>query len=140
MRLDCPDHKVLCLVDQSCTSLVGLAEVSMQPADGNTAPPFPMPRLLKQLNFQPQYPYLSNLVIDRAYRRKGYAKKLVRACEIQAVEWGHSKIFLHVDLDYPAATGLYANLGYSTIRDDPPIMKMFDGVRLRYMSKQLRGS
>mmetsp|Transcript_97937 Transcript_97937/g.280150 ORF Transcript_97937/g.280150 Transcript_97937/m.280150 type:complete len:137 (-) Transcript_97937:779-1189(-) len=73
----------------------------MQPQSGQTAPPFPVPAFLKRLSIRPLFPYISNLVIADKERRKGYAKRLVRACEQQARGWGYDRCYLHVDLDYP---------------------------------------
>jgi len=132
------DHCVFVATNDSENELVGLIEVSMQPQSGQTAPPFPVPAFLKRLSIRPLFPYISNLVIADKERRKGYAKRLVRACEQQARGWGYDRCYLHVDLDYPPAAALYEGMGYGVVREDPSWMKTVNGVALRYMSKALK--
>eukprot|EP00619_Florenciella_sp_RCC1007_P011218 CAMPEP_0205906580 /NCGR_PEP_ID=MMETSP1325-20131115/2029_1 /ASSEMBLY_ACC=CAM_ASM_000708 /TAXON_ID=236786 /ORGANISM="Florenciella sp., Strain RCC1007" /LENGTH=247 /DNA_ID=CAMNT_0053272605 /DNA_START=84 /DNA_END=823 /DNA_ORIENTATION=- len=125
------DHCVFVATDDSDDDLVGLIEVSMQPQTGATAPPFPVPAFLKRLSIRPLFPYISNLVIADKERRKGYAKRLVRACEQQARGWGYDRCYLHVDLNYPPAAALYEGMGYGIVKDDPGWMKTVNGVALR---------
>jgi ribosomal protein S18 acetylase RimI-like enzyme len=62
--------------------------------------------------FEPQHPYISNLAVSPNYRRKGVAKKLLLRCEQTALEWGFSKISLHVLENNDQAKRLYLNNGY----------------------------
>lgn len=125
------------MVDGSPERVIGCIEVSVLPTTGSTAPILPLPRWIKSLAFQPLQPYISNLLVDRRYRRRGYAKRLVQACEDTARAWGFDSVFLHVDADYLPAVLLYESLGYSIVREDPEWKKSLFGTRLRYMTKSL---
>eukprot|EP00960_Hanusia_phi_P020910 616565-Hanusia_phi.AAC.2 len=57
-------------------------------------------------------PYLSNLAVMEKYRMEGMGKALVRWCEELSVEWGHSVIFLHVDVANVNAITFYKRLGF----------------------------
>ena len=134
------DHNVLVLVDstqEEYSGLCGMIELSMQPASGQTAPAIPTPLEAKQRALHMK-PYISNLVVSPLVRRRGFAQRLVRACEARAVAWGFAEVRLHVDMEEIAATQLYSKLGYETISDQAALVKLFSGVQLRYMNKNLR--
>ena len=94
------DHSVILLTDDFeaetdvFSGLRGTIELSMQPTTGETAPsmPIPMKRKLQQGEVKP---YISNLVVAPRFRRRGFGKKLVEACEAKAVALGFSEVYLH---------------------------------------------
>lgn len=138
------DHNVLVLVDDEDTSmpfygLRGLIEVSLQPTTGETSSLMPLPVAIKDyLNKDRLYrPYISNLVVDPRYRRRGYARKLVAECEEISKAWGYGEVYLHVDMGEKPATSLYTKLGYATVSEEPAWKVAFSGVRLRFMRRAL---
>lgn len=116
-----------------------MVELSMQPRSA-TAPAMPTPLDVKKRNARRLQPYISNLVVSPLMRRKGFAQRLVRACEARAVAWGFDELTLHVDMEELAATRLYDKLGYEKLTDQAAWQKLLSGVRLRYMSKSLRNT
>ena len=59
-----------------------------------------------------QYPYISNLAVDKKYRRLGIGKQLLAKCEQAAIDWGYSETRLHVLDSNNAAKHLYYSAGY----------------------------
>jgi ribosomal protein S18 acetylase RimI-like enzyme len=135
------DHNVLCLVDddEGVNGLRGLVEVSIQPATGVTSGLMPLSidvkrKLDKDKTFRP---YISNLVVDPSYRRRGYAQQLINECETISRKWGYEEVFLHVDIGEEPAVALYRKLGYETIAEEPVWKVAFTGVQLRFMRRAL---
>ncbi|MEC4806534.1 MAG: GNAT family N-acetyltransferase [Jaaginema sp. PMC 1079.18] len=62
--------------------------------------------------FGAQYPYISNLAVSPAYRRRGLARQLLCQCEPTAKKWGYREIYLHVMENNTGAIALYRNCGY----------------------------
>jgi len=58
------------------------------------------------------FPYLSNLAVNRKYRRQGVASQLLNSCEQIAISWGFKELYLHVLEDNQQAQQLYFKLGY----------------------------
>ena len=52
-------------------------------------------------------PYLCNMAVDAAHRRKGLARALLSACDDLVVEMGGADVWLHVRANDAAATALY---------------------------------
>mmetsp|Transcript_10866 Transcript_10866/g.35991 ORF Transcript_10866/g.35991 Transcript_10866/m.35991 type:complete len:296 (+) Transcript_10866:75-962(+) len=78
---------------------------------------------------------LSNLVVDRGYRRRGIANRLCKGAEDTAKAWGYGEIFLKVDKSNAKALNLYRKLGYRPVPDgeDPDAEKpVVLAGRLRY--------
>lgn len=65
-----------------------------------------------------QYPYISNLAVQKQSRRQGVAGQLLIACERKALEWGFSDIYLHVLENNHQARRLYFKLGYRLLQVD----------------------
>lgn len=59
-----------------------------------------------------QYPYISNLAVDKNYRRLGIGQQLLAKCEQAAIDWGYSETHLHVLDNNDAAKQLYGSGGY----------------------------
>jgi len=141
----CPDHNVICLVEQAPTNnddnnsewqqqsyserIVGIAELSWQPPNPNgNAPPFVLPYFMKTLisRYGPSRDassskkepvgYVSNVLVWKTRRGRGYGRVLMAALEGIANIWGCDDVRLHVDAnEYSGriARGLYWNLGVS---------------------------
>lgn len=182
----CPDHDVICLVEQiprnttdnneeTDTSsaefseqIVGMAELSWQPPNPNSnAPPFVLPFFMKTLisRFAPSRDgtsadkpvgYISNVLVWKTRRGRGYARVMMAALEGIAKNWGCDDVRLHVDAnDYSGRTarGLYWSLGYEGVPDrgsskvgyewmGPGManqgLYLVDGVPLLYLRKSLK--
>jgi ribosomal protein S18 acetylase RimI-like enzyme len=80
-------------------------------------------------------PLLSNLVVDRGYRRQGIANRLCKGAEEAAKGWGYDEIYLKVDKTNTKALNLYRKHGYRPVPDgedteaEKPVVQ---GGRLRY--------
>ena len=61
---------------------------------------------------EPQYPYISNLAVDRNYRRLGIGSQLLAKCEAIALDWGYTETRLHVLDKNDSAKQLYYHNGY----------------------------
>ena len=61
---------------------------------------------------------LSNLVVRRDKRNLGYAKQLIKTCEIIAREFLFKEVFLMVDSENIPAQRLYKKMGYKKILQD----------------------
>jgi len=133
------DHKVFVAEDIN-GDLAACCEVSFQPTNGQSAPAIPVLKPLKALfGFPcPLKPYIANLLVSPAYRRKGLARCMVSVCEAKAVEWGEDTIYLHCDLEYLPAVELYYGIGYERIMDEPYWVGLVSGLRLRWMKKILK--
>lgn len=65
-------------------------------------------------------PYLGNLAVAAAARRRGVGSRLVQAArELARAEWGKGEVCLHVDAGNEAAKRLYARLGFSCVLREP---------------------
>lgn len=65
-----------------------------------------------------QYLYLSNLAVEKDYRRQGVAVSLLQRCEVMAETWNVSDLYLHVRENNTAARQLYERNGYRIKRVD----------------------
>ena len=179
-----PDHNVVCLVeripkggsssnrsDNNDTTLlyaekiVGIAELSWQPPNPTVnAPPFVLPYFVKKLicNIGGAVPvgYVSNVLVWKTHRGRGYSHVLMAALEGIAKLWDCDDIRLHVDAgEYSGriARDLYWNLGYDGVPDRGTTTKdgtvgfewmgpcfshqglyLVDGVPLLYLRKSLK--
>jgi len=61
---------------------------------------------------EPQHPYISNLAVDKDYRRLGVGTQLLTRCEEIALDWGYSQTRLHVLDSNQSAKQLYCHKGY----------------------------
>jgi len=115
------DHTLLVATNNH--QIVGLIEISRQPPLADRNPPIlPLPLVLKQLycsiaRLPPPQGWISNLLVDPAFRGLGYAKLLVLVAEGIARSWKCNSIHLHAHADGTGgriAQGLYSSLGYET--------------------------
>ncbi|CAJ1891559.1 unnamed protein product [Cylindrotheca closterium] len=150
-----PAIMVLCRqVEKS--KVVGLVEISLQPADANKNPPkFPQPLAIKNLYSKFKgvkiEGWVTNLLIDPDYRGLGYSKLLMAATEGIARSWDCSYIFLHADASVRSgkvSQTLYESMGYEVVTDSDPdyawmpkntfsSVRMIDGVALLCFRKPL---
>lgn len=65
-----------------------------------------------------QYLYLSNVAVEKGYRRQGIAFGLLQRCEEMAKAWNVTEICLHVRENNTAARQLYERSGYRIKRVD----------------------
>ncbi|KAL9185227.1 hypothetical protein ACHAXT_003004 [Thalassiosira profunda] len=178
-----PDHNVICLVEQVANEsnggmessykeqIVGIAELSLQPPNPNSnAPPFVLPYFMKELiarfspsrdDSSPKSPmgYISNVLVWKTRRGRGYARILMAALEGIGKLWGCDDVRLHVDaaeFSGRIARGLYWSLGYEGVPDRGTSAKdqvgygwmdssmanqglyLVDGVPLLYLRKSLK--
>ena len=63
-----------------------------------------------------QRPIIANLAVGRKYRKKGYAKELVRECEREAAAAGFEEVALIVENNNRKARSLYKKLGYKVVK------------------------
>jgi GNAT superfamily N-acetyltransferase len=63
-------------------------------------------------------PYLANLAVEPAHRRRKVAGQLMAVCEQQALAWGYGQIYLTVMADNHGARSLYLKAGYEVVRRD----------------------
>ncbi|KAL7539240.1 hypothetical protein ACHAWF_006344 [Thalassiosira exigua] len=151
--------------------IVGIAEVSWQPPNPNAnAPPFVLPYFAKALisRFSPSRDgtsstspraYVSNVLVWKARRGRGYSRALMAALEGIARSWGCDDVRLHVDANEFSgriARSLYWSLGYEGVPDrgtsrvddvgydwmGPHManqgLYLVDGVPLLYLCKNLK--
>lgn len=151
------DPAILVLCRQGDSSrVVGLVEISLQPADANKNPPkFPQPFAIKCLYCKFRgvdiEGWVTNLLIDPEYRGIGYSKLLMAATEGIARSWNCNYIFLHADASIRSgkvSQSLYESMGYEVLTDSDPdyawmpkntfsSVRMIDGVALLCFRKPL---
>lgn len=87
-------------------------DLSLQTCDGSLDALQPESLSKRKTKYEKLAPYLSNLLVVPAHRRKGLASQLVNACIEEAVQWGHDSMYLHVDPHVTAALALYISKGF----------------------------
>ncbi|KAL3792075.1 hypothetical protein ACHAW5_008245 [Stephanodiscus triporus] len=179
-----PDHNVVCLVESHRHSeqIVGIAELSWQPPNPNSnAPPYVLPYYAKALlsrffgrnngdattttttttaGVAVPGGYVSNVLVWKTRRGRGYGRLLMAALEGIAKIWGCDDVRLHVDANENSgriARELYSSLGYVGVPDrggtstngiagygwmGPSManqgLYLVDGVPLLYLRKSLK--
>ena len=93
-------------------------------------------------------PYLSNLCVDAARRKKGIGRRLVEACEEEARQWDgctHEAVWLEVSMSNTGAFAFYQRMGYeqTTVTQGREVVKQrwsFNSqkVQRRLLRKPLR--
>lgn len=71
-----------------------------------------------------QHAYICNIAVDPKFRRQGYARRILAACEDLARECGHTEVYLHVRLADDAAQQLYMSSGYEEVAADAWLVKL----------------
>lgn len=91
-------------------------ELCLLPPDSGRPPARPQAGRLPKASVLE--PYLQNLCVANAYRRRGVGRSMLAIAEAIAREgWGSKQMYLHTD-DDPAAFGLYTVQGYAVRRWD----------------------
>eukprot|EP01036_Dinobryon_divergens_P021995 gene21995-30227_t len=112
--------------------IIGFVDVSLQRNAGDldtldNKPIFQRERSLRQ--GESLAPYLCNLLVSAAFRKRGFGRQLVQAAEAEAASWGHSELRLHVETKSVAALCLYLGEDFRVLR------KLQDG-SLLYLGKK----
>lgn len=76
-------------------------------------------------SFTAKYPYIANLAVSNSYRRQGIAGQLLLKCEQVALDWGFSRISLHVLEDNEGAKRLYFSTGYRLHKVESSLLDWF---------------
>lgn len=109
----------LVLQDRQSLAVLGVVELSLQPADGKVPNDWRLPSWLS--SGDEKLPYLANLVVRRDMRGNGLGSALVAAVEEVARRWGFNEIYLHAAKKEKRVLSLYADLGYKPLPAyDPP--------------------
>lgn len=104
------DHTILLCERRG--ELCGMVEISMQPRY-STPSPMPMPVWIKEYS-KDLSPYLSNLLVDKNYRRRGIGKTLVKECEaVVRDKWESDTLSLHFDSEDLRLSRFYRRLGFN---------------------------
>jgi len=72
-------------------------------------------------------PYLSNMAVDAAFRRRGIARVLMEAGEVLVSRLGKDDIWLHVLVSDEPTRVFYFNCGYEEIKRDNFAVGLFGG-------------
>jgi ribosomal protein S18 acetylase RimI-like enzyme len=78
------------------------------------------------LSYPPRAGYISSVVVDARYRGRGYATKIMQACEAAAARVGKPYVVLDVLRTNAPARALYAKLGYQNLRLESYYVRDYD--------------
>jgi len=98
--------------------LVGFVDLSLQPQSLKALEVWPLVARQTFFGHENLRPYLCNLLVSPLHRKKGYGKKLVRACLDTSKKWGYSDLFLHVEPQEKAAVALYKSCGLRMVKTE----------------------
>ncbi|MEO0406504.1 MAG: GNAT family N-acetyltransferase [Cyanobacteria bacterium P01_A01_bin.135] len=84
-----------------------------------------------------RYIYISNVAVDRRFRRRGIAQRLLQASEGIGRSWGLSQLQLHVMADNAPARQLYGRAGYTVQNDEPRFEALFQRSRRISLRKNI---
>ena len=101
-------HRMLVAVakEEECETVVGFVDCDLRKPNRPTS-----------FNFNPR-PYISDLCVSPAFRRRGIANQLVKYCEEYCQSRGKAEIYIRVERTNLAAISMYAALGYNEIEND----------------------
>jgi ribosomal protein S18 acetylase RimI-like enzyme len=100
------EHYAMRMQDSRCVDILILAEI-----EGRTAG-FANLRLLPQVCYADPYAELTELYVEKDFRRLGVGRALTAYAEKLAREAGAQEIFILTGFDNQAALSLYRSLGY----------------------------
>jgi len=63
-------------------------------------------------------PYLGNVLVSKAYRRRGIGTRLIRVGLKVAEKWQDSHLWLAVDTDNTVAAEMYVQMGFESVVDE----------------------
>eukprot|EP01024_Parvocaulis_polyphysoides_P040305 TRINITY_DN3664_c0_g2_i1.p1 TRINITY_DN3664_c0_g2~~TRINITY_DN3664_c0_g2_i1.p1 ORF type:complete len:256 (+),score=29.19 TRINITY_DN3664_c0_g2_i1:59-769(+) len=81
--------------------------------------------------------YLSNMAVDRQFRRQGVAQFMLEVCEEVVKIRGKNKIQLHVLSNDPGAQALYLKCGYQELERDGMLQRLQGQTPKILMQKEL---
>lgn len=84
------------------------------------------------------FPYISNLAVDRDYRRLGIGSQLLGKCEQIALDWGYRETRLHVLDSNNCAKQLYCNYGYQISKVEANWGMWFDSTPRLLLKKLIK--
>lgn len=97
------------------STLIGFVDLSLQPQTLQAL--LVMPELLRAVLYgrNKLRPYLCNLVVTPAYRKRGHGRRLVQSCLDSSRAMGYSEMYLHVEEKEVPAVGLYTSMGFRRV-------------------------
>ena len=120
-KLILPDlmkHSVIGIRSLSTNKLVGFVDLSLQLSTGSLDALKPKSLVERQQQYGAKNlsPYLCNLFVSPNNRKKGLARKLIAACEAEALSWGCNCINLHVEMSSAPALNLYLTSDFQIVK------------------------
>ena len=95
--------------------LAAIVEICVEKPGGKLAPPIANPFRQKVARDDEQ-PYLCNLCVGKAYRRRGLGRLICElAEELVQIHWDRKIMYLHVEKSNTAAQALYLGMGYQLV-------------------------
>ncbi|MGD1901901.1 MAG: GNAT family N-acetyltransferase [Geitlerinemataceae cyanobacterium] len=70
-----------------------------------------------------RFPYVANLAVIPAARRRGIASRLLDRCERAAADWGYDRIYLHALANNDRAVQLYRQRGYRVQKSEAGVQQ-----------------
>ena len=112
------EHSVIGIRSLNDKKLVGFVDLSLQLSTGSldALKPKSLVERQKQYGANNLSPYLCNLFVSPGNRKKGLARKLIAACEAEALRWGCNCINLHVEMSSAPALNLYLTSDFQIIK------------------------
>ncbi|BBM97393.1 hypothetical protein MPTK1_1g05370 [Marchantia polymorpha subsp. ruderalis] len=107
--------------------LAGTVELSFSNAGHPDIPAGPSP--------PPGSPYLCNMAVSSAYRRRGIGRELLKAAEELAASKGCEDLYLHCRMVDMAPLNMYQGAGYQIVATDS-ILSLLSFQRRRYLMKK----
>jgi GNAT superfamily N-acetyltransferase len=74
---------------------------------------------------------IKRMFVRKAYRGKGYSKRILHELEKWAVSRGYQIALLETSIHFTTAKQLYQRNGYEIIRNYPPYMDLPESVCMR---------
>jgi hypothetical protein len=103
------------LSDRSKPEIAAIVEICVEQPGGKLAPPVANPFRSKVAKDSEQ-PYLCNLCVGKAYRRRGLGKLICELSEeLVQMHWNKDMMYLHVEQSNRAAQALYLGMGYQLV-------------------------
>ncbi|XP_072994771.1 GCN5-related N-acetyltransferase 5, chloroplastic [Typha latifolia] len=107
-----------------------IAEVSLDALGANVAPPTPTPPR--------ECPYICNMAVKKALRRKGIGRKLLKACEELIIQMkAKSDVYLHCRVVDKIPFNMYKKAGYKVVKTDSILVWLTAQRRKYLMHKKL---
>lgn len=82
--------------------------------------------------------YLCNMAVEPRFRRRGYARRMLAACEALAADRNFEEVYLHARLGDDPALQLYETNGYRTVDEDSWLVKLRGITPRALLAKRVR--